>query len=119
MTSFTGNSTRPPATGSRPPAVADRRGERFSPEMTSPDPGTERVPEGKAELEARVEAANAHLAALNNQLTFRVHDDSGQIMVQVVNRNTGEVVNERPPAAFLDLVVRMQEMFGAFFDELT
>jgi len=101
----------------RPSVSTERREDRVSNELTSKDLESPKSPETKEEIESRVEAENARFAAINQQLTFRVHDGSGQIMVQVVDRNTGEVVNERPPQAFLDLVVRMREMVGAFLDE--
>ena len=38
-------------------------------------------------------------------------------MVQVVDRNSGEVLREAPPEEFLDLAVRLREMVGLFLDE--
>jgi len=71
----------------------------------------------REKLEEAVHDGNEHLRHLNQQLTFEFHDESGQFMVQVVDRNTGEVVRESPPAEFLDLAVRLKEMVGLFLDE--
>jgi flagellar protein FlaG len=68
-------------------------------------------------VEAIVDQANTNLKTLNQALSFKFHEASGQFMVQVVDRNTGEVVRESPAAEFLDLAVRMKEMVGIFLDE--
>lgn len=71
----------------------------------------------REDLEVAVGQANEDLKQLNQALAFKFHEASGQFMVQVVDRNTGEVVRESPPAEFLDLAVRMKEMVGFFLDE--
>jgi flagellar protein FlaG len=77
----------------------------------------EAVPESRAEVERLVDEADRGLKVLNERLGFQVHEDSGQLFVQVVDRETGEVIRESPPEEFLDLVVRMKEMVGVFLDE--
>ena len=94
----------------------------LTPEATNAAGGEQDGQQGAAELtreqlEARVERENAHLSTLNQGLKFRVHEGSGQLLVQVVDRNTGDVLRENPPHEFLDLAVRMREMVGAFLDE--
>ncbi len=74
-------------------------------------------PESREAIERVVDEANSHLQALNESLDFRVHDETGQLLVQIVNRSTGEVVRESPPREFLDLAARMKEMVGLFLDE--
>ena len=74
---------------------------------------------GRAELEARVEAENGFLESLNHELRFRVHEDSGQLFVQMVDRRNGEVLRESPPPEFLDLIVRLREMVAVFLDEMS
>jgi len=73
--------------------------------------------QGTEHLRTRLEAETARLEGLNQALKFRVHDGTGQLMVQVVDRNTGEVLRETPPEEFLDLAVRLREMVGFFLDE--
>ena len=73
--------------------------------------------EQKAALQDTVDSAAAKLEALNQSLTFQVHDGTGELMVQVVDRSTGDVLRETPPKEFLDLAVRLEEMVGFFFDE--
>jgi flagellar protein FlaG len=70
-------------------------------------------------LEEVVRVAAADIEALNQDLGFRVHDGSGQLMVEIVQRETGEVIRTQPPEEFLDLAVRIREMVGLFIDETT
>jgi flagellar protein FlaG len=79
----------------------------------------EREPLEDGVLAGRVEEANAHMQLVNQGLRFQVHEGTSQLLVQVVDRISGEVLRELPPHEFLDLVVRMREMVGAFLDETT
>ncbi len=68
------------------------------------------------ELDARIATANTELAALNQDLRFSIHEKSGEMIVEIVDTKTGEVLREQPPQEFLDLVVRLREMVGLFLD---
>jgi flagellar protein FlaG len=83
--------------------------------VASPAPARE--PESREMIERAVEEANSNLSQLNEKLGFRVHEGTGQIVVQIVDRHSGEVVRESPPKEFLDLAARMKEMVGFFLDE--
>jgi flagellar protein FlaG len=50
-------------------------------------------------------------------LSFSVHDSSGQIMVTVVNEVTGEKIREIPPREMLNLAAKFDEMIGMIFDQ--
>jgi flagellar protein FlaG len=75
------------------------------------------APATREELERLVEDLKGNLGRLNEKLGFRVHEGTGQIVVQIVDRDNGEVIRESPPQEFLDLAVRMREMVGLFLDE--
>jgi flagellar protein FlaG len=53
----------------------------------------------------------------NVDLSFKVHSDSGKIMVTVKDETTGDVIREIPPAEILDLATRLEEMIGLIFDQ--
>jgi flagellar protein FlaG len=69
------------------------------------------------DLIARVQEAAPQLDVLNRSLSFRVHEGTGELMVQIVDRVSGRVLRETPPEEFLHLVTRLQEMVGLFLDE--
>jgi uncharacterized FlaG/YvyC family protein len=74
-------------------------------------------PPTREELEARVAEEAKRFEQLDQSLTFRLHEEAQQLMVQVVDRNSGKVLRETPPKEFLDLTVRLREMVGFFLDE--
>jgi flagellar protein FlaG len=53
----------------------------------------------------------------NVDLNFSVHEASGQIMVSVVDKETGDVIREIPSEALLDLAAKLQEVAGLIFDK--
>jgi flagellar protein FlaG len=130
-------SSLPPVSPGRapaPPRPAATESERNADAVTTdpqPDPsvlrakeesdeGTISAPAAEREaVERLVEEADRELRMTSERLGFQVHEGSGQLLVQVVDRNTGEVIRESPPSEFLDLVVRMREMVGIFLDETT
>jgi flagellar protein FlaG len=48
---------------------------------------------------------------------FEIDRESGRSVVKVVNAE-GEVLHRIPPEQFLDLVARVHELVGLFFDEV-
>ncbi len=68
-------------------------------------------------LESAVRDANTDMGSLNRSLKFQLHEDSGQLMVHIVDSTSGDIIRTNPPEEFLDLAVRMKEMVGFFLDE--
>ncbi|UTR16061.1 flagellar protein FlaG [Salipaludibacillus sp. LMS25] len=50
-------------------------------------------------------------------LKFQLHDDLDRYYVQVVDRQTDEVVREVPPEQFLDMISSMLEYAGLIIDK--
>jgi uncharacterized FlaG/YvyC family protein len=71
----------------------------------------------RADAQRLVGELNKQSGKLNEKLGFEVHEATGQIMVRIVDRNTGKVIRECPPRQFLDLEARLKEMVGLFLDE--
>lgn len=53
----------------------------------------------------------------NVDLNFSVHAASGNIMVTVVNEDTGKVIREIPSRELLDLAAKLEEAIGLIFDK--
>jgi len=53
----------------------------------------------------------------NVDLNFSVHAASGNIMVTVVNEDTGKVIREIPSRELLDLAAKLEEAIGIIFDK--
>jgi len=50
-------------------------------------------------------------------LNFSVHESSGRVVVTVADEETGEIIREIPSGEFLNLSVKLEEMFGILFDQ--
>jgi len=69
-----------------------------------------------AEVESTVAAVNDVLEHTNVGLRYRVDDETEDLIVSVVDRNTGEVLRQVPPDQILRMRQRMQELVGVLFE---
>lgn len=53
----------------------------------------------------------------NSQLNFEVFEDTKQLYVQIVDRNTKEVIKQIPPKEMLELSAKIKEMVGLILDK--
>jgi len=54
---------------------------------------------------------------VNSQLNFEVFEETNQLYVQIVDRNTKEVIKQIPPKEMLELSARLKEMVGLILDK--
>lgn len=57
------------------------------------------------------------LNKLNVKLQISFDVDTGQRIVRVINRDSGEVVREIPPEVLVRLEASIEQMIGIFFDQ--
>jgi flagellar protein FlaG len=69
------------------------------------------------ELKASVDKANKVLFKNNTHLQFRIHEKTNEVMVKVIEDETGEVLREIPPEKMLDMVAKLWEIAGVFVNE--
>lgn len=69
------------------------------------------------ELKHAVDIANNVLFKNNTHLQFRIHDITKDVMVKIVDNETGDVIKEIPPEKMLDLVAKIWEIAGIIVDE--
>lgn len=69
------------------------------------------------DLKAAVELANKVLFKNNTHLKFEIHEKTKEVMVRIVEDETGEVVKEIPPEKMLDMVAKLWEIAGIIVDE--
>jgi flagellar protein FlaG len=46
-----------------------------------------------------------------------VHEDTERIVVEVVNKDSGEVIRQIPPEYILDIMAKIDALLGVFVDE--
>lgn len=59
----------------------------------------------------------AQIAIENTILKFKVHEQTGDIMIQVVDNSTGNVVREIPPEKILDSIAEIWKNSGINVDK--
>lgn len=80
-------------------------------------------PQGKSHsmseggLVKSIEQALQKLRGTMTNLEFSIHEKTGNIMVKVMETETGTVIREIPPEKMLDLVAKLWELAGIFIDE--
>ena len=65
-----------------------------------------------AELVEHARNANRHLARLDSRLEFRVDEDSGKVIVAVVDADTAEVLRQIPAEEMLEVSRRLEEQLA-------
>jgi flagellar protein FlaG len=77
------------------------------------DPGeTQKALDGKMLKEVQ-----SYLDSLNIQLSFSVHYETGDTVVQVIDSRSGEVIRQIPSDELLHLKEKMNELRGILFDQ--
>lgn len=67
-------------------------------------------------IEQMVEEASGVMLGVNAQLTFRIHEDTGRQLVQLIEKETQEVIREIPPEKMLDVLAGIWEWAGLIVD---
>ncbi|WP_017726262.1 flagellar protein FlaG [Halalkalibacterium ligniniphilum] len=78
--------------------------------------GETKVLPAKESLEKQAEELNQALEP-HKSFKFQVHEELERVFVQVVNRDTEEVIKEIPPEEFLDMVAEMLKYMGLIVDK--
>jgi flagellar protein FlaG len=71
----------------------------------------------REQLEKATEKANQAVKVFQDHLEFKVHEATGQVMVKIVDNNTGEVLREIPPEKLLDMAANLMELAGILVDK--
>ncbi len=70
------------------------------------------------ELKDAVGKLNKFLEDNNTRAEYEYHDKfKNDLMIRIVDNNSGEVIQEVPPKRVLDMVAKMLEMVGVLFDK--
>lgn len=64
-----------------------------------------------------IEHANNSFEGVFTQFEFSIHEKTKEIMVKILDRESGEVIREIPPEQILDMIAKMWELAGILVDE--
>jgi flagellar protein FlaG len=71
----------------------------------------------KKDAETIVEIMNKAAELYNHQLNFEVYEDTSRMYVQIIDKNTHEVIKQIPSEEMLELSAKIQEMVGIMLDK--
>ncbi|PZE19292.1 flagellar biosynthesis protein FlaG [Paenibacillus xerothermodurans] len=77
----------------------------------------ERIVAGDEQLIKAIEKALKALQGPATALEFSIHEQTKQVMVKVLERDTGKLIREVPPEKTLDFVASIWKMAGILVDE--
>lgn len=75
------------------------------------------IPVSEEQLIKAIDRAIKAAEGTATSLEFSVHDKTKEIMVKVIEKDTGKIIREIPPEKTLDLVAKLWEMAGIMVDE--
>jgi flagellar protein FlaG len=64
-----------------------------------------------------IQALRSYSESAQRDLKFHIHEDTGQIVVQVIAKEDDRVIREIPSEALLDLEARIDELTGVLFSQ--
>lgn len=64
-----------------------------------------------------IEKANKAINGARTEFKFSIHEETRQILVKVLDKDSGEIIKEIPNEKILDMVACMWEMAGIIVDE--
>ncbi len=64
-----------------------------------------------------VQEVQDYIDTLNIQLSFTIHEKTGDTVVRVLDRESGEVIRQLPPEELLALRDKLDELRGTLFDK--
>ncbi len=69
------------------------------------------------ELASSIDKANKVLFKNNTHLKFEIHEVTKDVMVKIIDDESGEVIKEIPPKKMLDFVAKLWEIAGIIVDQ--
>jgi flagellar protein FlaG len=108
-------------TGLRLPRVAEERPAAVTlPAVASEQPqqAARRAPPVEVpKIESVTKQIDSFLRSIGRTINFRVDPSSGQMVVSVLDANTGEVIRQVPGEEALQLAQRIEDSLSAMLDE--
>ena len=68
-------------------------------------------------IEHVAQAMENYVKSIQRDLKIQVHSSTGNIMVKVISKESGQIIREIPPEELLNLAAKMEQMTGALFNE--
>ncbi|MFP3927525.1 MAG: flagellar protein FlaG [Desulfobacteraceae bacterium] len=80
-------------------------------------PGEQSPQVEESKIEKIADAMDNYVKSIQRDLDIEVHKDTGELIVKVISRESGEVIREIPSEELLKLAAKMEEMAGVLFSK--
>ncbi|MGQ9485453.1 MAG: flagellar protein FlaG [Desulfosoma sp.] len=84
------------------------------PEEEAPDSGMDLV--NRKDVQNVVEDVQQYLLQHSIRLSFEIHDKTGDLVVRVLDKDTGEIIRQIPPEEMLKLREKLEELTGVLLN---
>ena len=71
----------------------------------------------KEKINRIAESLDNYIQSMRRDLKIKVHEKTGNIIVEVQSQDSKKIIREIPPKELLDLAARIEELAGLLFDE--
>lgn len=71
----------------------------------------------RKDVENMVDSIDEFTNNLQSKLKFSIHDDTNEIVVKIINRETGETIKQIPPEELLKIHANMKKPTGLLFHQ--
>ncbi len=71
----------------------------------------------KKTIKDAIENTNKKLVSTDRKFEFSINEETNDVIIRVINKETDEVIREIPSEKILDMVAKMMELAGLFIDE--
>lgn len=89
-----------------------------SPELARPaNTGAEEAAKLKAEMRQIVDELAKMARSFNRRLEFSINEDTNQVIVKIIDQDSGDVVKQIPPEDVVRVHARIREAIGLLFDQ--
>ncbi|TYT76285.1 flagellar protein FlaG [Desulfobotulus mexicanus] len=69
------------------------------------------------DLEKATKDLNKYMDELKTSLGFTIHDETNELLVNIINRDTKEIIKQIPPEELVAIREKMAELAGILLDE--
>jgi flagellar protein FlaG len=77
----------------------------------------EKKPFSREDLKKIQDRINEAMAHLNYRIQFFIHEPTGRTVAKIVDRQTGEIIEQIPEEEFLEMASKIHEMADNLIDE--
>lgn len=71
----------------------------------------------REEVERATDKLNKMMGIIDKRLKFAIHEKSERVMIEVIDQESGNVINEFPPKQLLDFLGSFRELVGMLVDK--